>query len=44
VNTEDPAGVSDRRAARQVKELQALAEQHVILRHATPSLFGDEGA
>jgi hypothetical protein len=44
VHTEDPAGVSDRRAARQVKQLQAVAEQHVILGHATPSLFGDEGA
>jgi len=34
----------DRRAAGEVKDLQAIAEQHVILRHAVrpPSLGGEE--
>jgi hypothetical protein len=35
VNAERPAGVADRRSLREIKQLEAIAEQHVILRHAT---------
>jgi hypothetical protein len=34
MDPEDTARVRDRRARREVKQLQAIAEQHVILRHA----------
>jgi hypothetical protein len=35
MHPEHPARVRDRRARREIKQLQAIAEQHVILRHAT---------
>src|SRR4051812_5372541 len=37
MNPERPAGLSDVRAGGLAEQLQAIAEQHVILRHATPS-------
>jgi hypothetical protein len=39
MHAEGPARVRDRRARREIKELQAIAEQHVILRHATRAPF-----
>jgi hypothetical protein len=39
VHPEGAARVRDRRARGQVEELQAIAEQHVILRHATRAPF-----
>ena len=45
VHTEHAAGLRDRRALRLSKQLQAVAEQHVILGHAapTPLPLGGEG-
>jgi hypothetical protein len=37
MHPERPTGVRNRRAVRQIKQRQAIAEKHVILRHATPS-------
>jgi hypothetical protein len=34
MHPEGPARMRDRRARREIKQLQAIAEQHVILRHA----------
>jgi hypothetical protein len=39
MHAEDPARVTDRRARREIEQLQAIAEQHVILRHATRAPF-----
>jgi hypothetical protein len=39
VHPEDPARVADRRARGQIEQLHAIAEQHVILRHATRAPF-----
>ena len=39
VHTEHPAGRRDRRALRLSKQLQAIAEQHVILDHLLRLLF-----
>jgi hypothetical protein len=36
---ERPARMTNRRARREIEQLQAIAEQHVILRHATPAPF-----
>jgi hypothetical protein len=44
VHPEGPARMGNRGAASEIEELQAVAEQHVILGHATPSLVGAEGA
>lgn len=45
MHTEGTAGVTDRGATGQVKQLQPVAEQHVIMRHATQLLsLGGEGA
>src|SRR5271166_1158713 len=37
MHPEGSTRVRDRRAVRQIKQRQAIAEEHVILRHATPS-------
>jgi hypothetical protein len=35
MHPERPTRVTDRRPVREIEQLQAIAEQHVILRHAT---------
>src|SRR5712691_7392948 len=45
MNTEGTAGVADRGAAGEIEQLQPVAEEHVIMRHATQLLsLGGEGA
>ena len=45
MHAEGPAGVRDARAGGEVEQLQAIAEQHVILGHAALLLsLGGEGA
>jgi hypothetical protein len=39
VNAEDATGLGDRGAVGQIEELQAIAEQRVIIRHAAHSFF-----
>jgi hypothetical protein len=39
VDTKGAAGIADRRSRSQIKQPQPVAEQHVIIRHATQLLF-----